>query len=84
MIDEEENIVICQYSGKRCYTEREAGNVMRNAKKGKVRKHKVPKRKYFCDACGFYHLTSQAFNRYQGDWKDAKRKKRYIKNNYHY
>lgn len=54
--------------GKRCYTERAAGVAINKCKKHRRSKTRarerefssngVPKRKYFCDICGFWHLTS--------------------------
>lgn len=51
----------CQYSGKRCFTEREAGETIRYFKNTRFqwnhRGKNVPNRKYYCKECGFYHLT---------------------------
>ncbi len=56
------NDIRCFAEGKICYTEREAGIVINNAKRhhygNDVKRGKnIPKRKYFCNVCGFYHLT---------------------------
>ena len=64
--------VICSAEGKICYTEREAGLVINGCKKhfyvGNRRWVKsahghsksIPRRKYFCRECGYYHLTHLA------------------------
>ena len=53
---EDKDYEYCSKTGKRCYSEREAADTIRIAKKhhGKY----SPKRKYFCKYCGFWHLTS--------------------------
>ena len=56
----------CVFEGKVCYTEREAGIVMNNAKRHHYgiddkRGKNIPKRKYFCKKCGFYHLTHYTY-----------------------
>ncbi|MBQ5492065.1 MAG: hypothetical protein IIT68_08445 [Treponema sp.] len=61
------NYVMCETSGKVCYTEREAGGVINGCKKhlnaGNSRSVKaghgknIPRRKYFCKVCGFYHVS---------------------------
>ncbi len=68
----EGNYVMCFFSGKICYTEREAGLVINGCKKhvysahGKLVKSAhgnskaIPRRKYFCKECGFYHVTHLA------------------------
>lgn len=55
--------IICESEGKICYTKREAGNAINEAKKHHYSGEsnsakKIPVRKYFCKKCGFYHLTS--------------------------
>lgn len=69
MKTQEGESVICSETGKICYTEREAGLVMNKARKhfyaGHMQMHKehfanskdIPRRKYYCKACGFYHVT---------------------------
>lgn len=62
MIEQKEEKQYCQFTGKRCYTEREAGATLNNLLKGRgmrsaKKKRNIPKRKYYCDKCGFYHLT---------------------------
>lgn len=50
----------CSVSGKLCFTERAAGAVLNSFKHhhfGRSKKDQIPRRKYFCPSCGFYHLT---------------------------
>ena len=49
-------------NGKRCLTERQAGEAINAVAEVNHRHHskKVPKRAYPCPDCGFFHLTSQA------------------------
>lgn len=54
--------------GKICYSEREANNVLRSCKRttGHAPRRKsankvIPKRKYYCEFCGMYHLTSRPY-----------------------
>ncbi len=71
MKTEEGTYVMCIFTGKVCYTEREAGALINDCKKhvylgkshyGKKMHSKViPRRKYICRDCGYYHVTSQAF-----------------------
>jgi hypothetical protein len=60
LIDAENNYQYC--NGKRCLTERQAGMALNGVSKCNHREHhkKVPRRKYYCRACGFFHLTSQS------------------------
>lgn len=52
------NDIRCYTECKVCYTEREAGSILNNTSRhNKFRGKNIPKRKYFCAACGFYHLT---------------------------
>lgn len=49
---------------KRCYTEREANevlNIVHGSHQRKGRKKKVPKRKYYCEECAAWHLTSWSY-----------------------
>lgn len=50
--------IICNYTGKQCYTQKAAGIVLRGAKNHKQRGSVIPRRSYFCKECGYYHLTS--------------------------
>ena len=64
--------VICESEGKICYTKREAGNAINRAKQHyhsdeSNASKDIPKRKYYCEKCGHYHLTSQAVYRNQND-----------------
>ena len=52
------NDIRCYTECKVCYTEREAGSILNNTRRhNKFRGKNIPKRKYFCAARGFYHLT---------------------------
>ncbi|MBP5407145.1 hypothetical protein J6Z19_08385 [bacterium] len=58
--------IICESEGKICYTKREAGNAINEAKKHHYSGEsnsakKIPVRKYFCKKCGCYHLTHLTF-----------------------
>lgn len=66
-VNDEKNTRRCY--GKVCYSEHEANNVVNSARRG-VRKiidgHRVsirhgkqniPKRKYYCQVCGMFHVT---------------------------
>ena len=77
-VKQEKEIEYCTMTGKRCYSEREANVMLNNAKNGvwirkngrniKVRSKskQIPKRKYFCEYCGTYHLTHLPY------WKEKK------------
>lgn len=45
--------------GKRCYTQAEAGNVIRKLKgyRRVSNRKTIPTRSYYCRECGMYHLT---------------------------
>ena len=47
----------CEISGKRCYTEKEAGQVLNKKHHKSGGAKTIPKRKYFCHECGCWHLT---------------------------
>lgn len=55
----------CESTGKICYSKKEAGIALNRAKKHyhsddeSNASKKIPKRKYYCEKCGHYHLTSQ-------------------------
>lgn len=55
-------IIICEETGKICYSEREAGAIVNGAKKYGNRK-RMPLRKYYCNFCGCYHTTSEKTKR---------------------
>ena len=60
-----ENDIICESTGKICYSKKEAGKAINGAKKrhytdGHSAK-KIPRRKYYCEKCGCYHLTHLTF-----------------------
>lgn len=66
--------VMCIFTGKICYTEREAGIVINGCKRhiylgqgrcgksshGTGSSKAIPRRKYYCKECGFYHVTHKA------------------------
>lgn len=61
--------IICDQTGKVCYSGREAGTVITVARKNVYcgygitralhypRKKNIPRRKYVCGFCGYYHVT---------------------------
>lgn len=60
------NTLYCELYGKICYTLREASEVVGSSKRHVHCGHKsakkrmskyTPQRKYYCKACGYYHLT---------------------------
>lgn len=57
------NVQLCNHSGKRCYSESTANIVLSQFKRhtGKTPKGSIPKRKYRCEFCGYWHLTSRTF-----------------------
>ena len=59
---------ICKYSGKKCFTKREAGEQISYFKNTrfswKNRGKTIPQRYYFCDVCGYYHLTHLKTNKH--------------------
>ena len=74
MRTEEGTYVMCIFTGKICYTEREAGHVINSCKKhvylghgrcgksshGTGSSKAIPRRKYYCKDCGYYHVTHKA------------------------
>lgn len=59
---DEKNIKWCPDCDKRCYSEREAGSILNSCKRHRNSDHcgrnkDLPRRKYWCSACGHYHLT---------------------------
>ncbi len=65
----EEN-TYCKVTGKRCFSEREAGehiNYFKNTHfKWSHRGKNIPCRKYYCKECGYYHLTHLKGGKKQG------------------
>lgn len=47
---------ICPVTNKIKYSQKDAGDIVRNAKSSS-RKKRVPLRAYYCRSCGAYHLT---------------------------
>lgn len=89
MMTQEGEKVLCMETGKICYTEREAGIVINKARKhfyeGHMKTHKeqyskskeIPRRKYWCKACGFYHVTHMS--RYLGDERISYREEEFYR-----
>lgn len=46
----------CETTGKICYSRREAGNILNYTKRNKFGRN-IPKRSFFCEECGTWHLT---------------------------
>ena len=66
MKDGQGEYIRCLKEEKVCYTEREAGIIINEARRHHFncddkRGKRIPKRKYFCRACGFYHVTHYTF-----------------------
>lgn len=61
------NDIRCSEAGKVCYTAREAGTVINETHSHhyggarRLRSKTIPKRKYVCPDCGYYHVTHHAF-----------------------
>ncbi len=64
----EGNNLQCTYTGKICYTQREAGMVINDCKRHRIfgrhsvkvgygNSKSIPRRKYYCKYCGYYHVT---------------------------
>lgn len=47
----------CRFTGKVCYSQKEAGNVVRRLKRHRIgiTNKTIPMRTYYCKACGTYH-----------------------------
>ena len=60
----------CEVTGKRCYSQKEAGRIANKYSKGHQKKHyhNVPVRSYFCKDCRHFHLT----HKYYGEYEKAK------------
>ena len=58
-------MTICEKTGKICYSEKEAGRAINHSKKHRYRKShykkKIVKRKYRCEFCNTWHLTSMPY-----------------------
>ena len=78
MDEEKREYQICITTGKRCYSGKYADIVLSKAKKHKTKKI-IPTRKYYCNNCGYYHLTSKAFSIEGKKYYSAKKRKKYIK-----
>lgn len=89
----------CVFTNKICYTEREAGHIINGCKKhiyignshwakqgGYTNSKNIPRRKYYCKDCGFYHVTHLALYDYDsqnGLWEEAFYKEFNKKNKIH-
>jgi len=56
----------CEVTGKVCYSQRKAGEIINSLKKHRKSDHlgrnkNMPKRSYVCKGCGSYHLTHETF-----------------------
>ena len=76
--DEKEEERYCEKCGKICYSLRMAGQILNSQKKHKIKNRRISKnarpcRKYYCDFCNSYHLTSTPF--YREYAKEIKNKK---------
>ena len=47
---------ICEATGKRCYSKKDANSAIHSAKNHSHKK-RIPFRSYYCSVCGTYHLT---------------------------
>lgn len=47
---------ICEATGKRCYSKKDANSAIHSAKNHSHKK-RIPFRSYYCEKCGTYHLT---------------------------
>lgn len=75
-----EEYELCSVSGKRCYSEREAGRIVNSCHRHRSNDHlgrnkNLPRRKYFCTDCGTWHLTHLA--KYDKDSYGAAREARF-------
>ena len=56
----EEEKEYCSFTHKICYSQKDAGNIIRSAKRCRKIKHRnqnIPQRSYYCKHCNSYHLT---------------------------
>lgn len=75
--------MICEYSGKKCLSQKEAGNIIRLCHTSYRKRHyakKVPSRSYFCPYCKSYHITHHKKRDYLKDgYEHAKGEYQYTK-----
>lgn len=64
---------LCPETWKLCYSREDAGSVLNYTKRNRFGKS-IPKRCYYCEACGMWHLTSKPF---VGNHRKKKRLKTY-------
>ncbi len=55
----DDEVLFCHYEDKKCYTKADAQSVIEacSYKNHKQRQKNVPRRCYYCEQCGYYHLT---------------------------
>lgn len=71
LINSDGSPMYCNHTGKVCYTEQDCGMILNKLKKRSYgnskgqkfyksckKKGKIPKRKYKCEYCRYWHLTS--------------------------
>ena len=80
-----EDILFCHYEDKKCYTKADAEGVipMCNRKNHRQRQKNVPRRMYYCEQCGYYHLThiiAEKHVRFEERFKQLKKNKEEEKN----
>ncbi|MCF0241390.1 MAG: hypothetical protein HUK25_02060 [Treponema sp.] len=71
---DDRNIMYCMETEKRCYSEREAGSILNSCRRHRTSDHcgrnkDLPRRKYWCNSCGHYHLTHTPY--YTKDSRNA-------------
>jgi hypothetical protein len=76
---EETEYILCPQTGKRCYSQKEANNVIHHSRNTKGKKM-TPRRAYFCPYCKNYHLTH--YKSFQKGGKTTKQWYRKAKENY--
>ena len=90
------NYVICYFSGKICYSQREAGMVITGCKKhfyagkrhwvksahGTGSSKSIPRSKYYCKDCGYYHVTH--IKNYRTDNQSPTKEDKFWKEYYQY
>lgn len=55
-----DGIYYCDITGKRCFSKREAGEMIRMFKRNRKWKNRgktIPERSYYCSYCGTFHVT---------------------------
>lgn len=77
----------CEETGKRCYSQKEAGNIIRLCHTTRRKRNygkKVPARSYFCQFCKTYHVTHYKSRDYVNEDKQlVKGERQYDKSRRH-